>query len=380
MLRRIFKGILRRVYPLISSRGRATLCLDRSLSEFHKATILRAAKHYQAWIPGRFVITESKNPKLMAMLHRSGTIFLTGKYRNLRNHFPLYLCSCYAVDPTKDALAAWGWHSALCGIEGTSCESVRTSQRAFKALIERLKARRLNRCYIFGTGPSLAQAKNHNFLGGYRIVCNTIIRDADLMYHLDPDILVAGDALYHFSETEHACAFRRDLKARMRETNLTFCYPDLFAPFIRKEFAEFRDRCIGIPYGKACDLTRDLTKEFTLPKVGNILGQMLLPLACTLAKEVAMLGFDGRKPTDKLFWQNSEGHSYPTLIDKMTKEYPAFYDEYVPKSDPFSYVSAYHGDVLDAIMSKAEEAGWQFVMLSPSTSPALAKRSMLQLD
>jgi hypothetical protein len=45
-----------------------------------------------------------------------------------------------------------------------------------------------------------------------------------------------------------------------------------------------------------------------------------------------------------------------------------------------AYVTAVHGDALDDAMTKAEAAGWTFTLLSPSTSPALARRPVVSRE
>jgi len=351
--------------------------LDPDSGAEQKQAVLRAATYYRRFFRGEIAV-QSDNPsffKLLWMACRFRSVLTTGKYRE--PGFPInWLPWFHRIDPGIDAQAAWDWHIALSRTVKLPRDHRDTAYRAFQSLIERLRARRVERSYVFGTGPSLASADRRDFGDGYRIVCNTIVRDAGLMNQLKPDIIVAADALYHFSDTAHACAFREDLKARMRELDVTFCYPALFEAYVRQEFSEFGERCIPIPTGGSADLTRDLLKDFRLPDMGNILGLMLLPLACNLAKEVMLLGFDGRKPNDSLFWSNSERHSYPSLVEQLSREYPAFYEKYVPRSSPMAYVQTFHGDTLDLALSTAEQAGWRFVMMAPSTSPALAKRPL----
>ena len=338
--------------------------------------MLRAADFYRRFFGGTFEIVSEKTSMLRLTWKalRSRSVLVTGRYREAG--FLGRLPWCLRIDPARDALAAWNWHIALSRTIVLPREHRSLAARTFQSLMERLRAQNLKRCYVFGTGPSLASADRRDFQDGYRIVCNTIVRDGALIKNLNPNIIVAADALNHFSETGHASAFREDLKARMRETDMALCYPDLFEAFVRQEFSEFGDRCIPIPTGGPADLTRDLCGDFSLPSFGNVLGLILLPLACNLAKEVMLLGFDGRKPDDKLFWSHSERHSYPSLLEQMSREYPAFYDTHVPRSNPFAYIKAVQGDALDAAMSAAEQAGWKFVMMAPSASPALSKRPL----
>ena len=43
---------------------------------------------------------------------------------------------------------------------------------------------------------------------------------------------------------------------------------------------------------------------------------------CMLSMLVRLWGFDGRAPDDKLFWSNSNKHSYPELMPELIKEHP----------------------------------------------------------
>jgi hypothetical protein len=229
--------------------------------------------------------------------------------------------------------------------------------------------------YVFGTGASLERAGARNWSDGYRIVCNTIVRDAALWHHIKPHIIVAGDAIYHFGHTAFAHAFRRDLEARMYESDTLFVYPAIFDPVVRAQLApEIHARCIPMPLGGGKRVHSDLTETFELPAFGNVLLLLLLPLACTLSRTVCLWGFDGRAPTDKYFWTNSSQHTYGEHFNTLLEAHPAFFDHYVPKSDPNKYVRTVHGDVLETGLQAAEAEGWEFRMLHESWTGALAKR------
>lgn len=311
---------------------------------------------------------------LRALYLRYGALLVTGGYRDTVTLLPIRLLPVAAVDPLLDPMAMWGWHNVIEALSPCTPARLKESRTTFGVLIRGLVSVGLGKCYIFGTGPSLNKAADMDFKDGYRIICNTICKDRDLVLKLQPHILVAGDALYHFSDTKHAKAFLTDVELRMEECNFAFCYPAIFDAFVTNRLARFKDRLIPIPYGKRFDLTVDMMQNFTLPNTGNVLGLLLLPIGCQLAKEIWMLGFDGRKPTDKLFWTNSTQHSYPEFVEEMRVEYPAFYNHFVPSDKPRAYVESVHGDALDQAMTIAEQNGWSFTLLSPSTSPALAKR------
>ena len=240
--------------------------------------------------------------------------------------------------------------------------------------VERLRSLRLNKCYILGTGSSLARALERDWSDGYRIVCNTIVRDQELWNHINPHFIVAADTIYHFGFTDFARAFRRDLATRLAETETYFLYPDRFHVIVARELGEHADRLIPVPQGQANTLILDMVDRFELSALGNILNILLLPLGCTLNRHVCLWGFDGRAPGDKLFWSNSPKHSYPELLDELVNAHPAFFEHFVPADRPTAYVEEVHGDGLDRRLSLAEEQGWTFEMMHNSWTPALQKR------
>jgi hypothetical protein len=232
-----------------------------------------------------------------------------------------------------------------------------------------------SRAYVFGTGPSLARAIARDFSDGYRIVCNTIVRDRSLWQHLDPHFIVAGDALYHFSAEPFAVAFRRDLAHRLAESHTTFVYPQRFDAFVRRELAgQFDDRLIPIRMGRSRNIHNVIEQQFKLPDMGNALNLLLLPLACALSRDIGLWGFDGRAPSDQLFWSNSRQHSYPEHLPGLKAAFPAFFSHNVPAGDEQKYARKVHGEPLERALSRAERAGWRFEMLHPSWTETLQRR------
>lgn len=232
------------------------------------------------------------------------------------------------------------------------------------------------RCYLFGTGTSLERALHRSFDDGYRIVCNTIVRDPELWRHLKPHFIVAGDAIYHFGFTAFAKSFRRDLADRLREScGMTlFVYPELFHAIVQREMPDLADVLVPVPVGAHERIHVDLKSQFALPALGNVLNNLLLPLGCTLSRRIFLWGFDGRAPGDKLFWSNSTKHSYPELMQFLIDAHPAFYETLVPRNKEESYVNAVHGDELEARLQEAERDGFSFSMMHPSWTKTLQRR------
>jgi hypothetical protein len=279
----------------------------------------------------------------------------------------------FNVDAEANPHDGWAWWDFARHDEPAS-EVEKSAAARLRDEIVRLRGLGLGKAYLFGTGTSLEKADQRDWSDGYRIACNTVVRDRDMWHHLDPHFLVAGDAIYHFGDSAFARAFRADLKLRLAEGRTFFVYPAQFTQLVERELGEFADRLVPVPVGTHRRLNVDLSREFALPGVGNVLNLLLLPLGCTLSQDVYLWGFDGRAPDDKLFWSNSPRHSYPELMPTLLERHPAFFRHYVPVEKPTTYVQNYHGDALDLALQAAEAQGWRFTMLHKSWTPTLQKR------
>ncbi len=297
-----------------------------------------------------------------------GTPDLLGHFANI------FRVGIFDIDYRANPLDGWNWSglSVLCA--GKEPDRVR-SHLFFRNQIDRMQKENLQKCYLFGTGPSLGKAIERDWSDGYRIVCNTIVKNQKLWEHINPHFIVAGDAIYHFGHTKHAKQFRKDLELRLLETDTFFIYPDLFDPVVRRELLSCSEKLIPVPINfRKKKVHEDLRKDFFLPGLGNVLPLLLLPVGCTLSKNILFWGFDGRAPDDQLFWSNSPTESYPDLIGTLKEAHPAFFDHFVPRDDPFKYVQSVHGDILDDCLKDAEREGFRFVMMHHSWTPTLKKR------
>lgn len=276
----------------------------------------------------------------------------------------------YNVDPKINPLDVWEYHYIL----SRNFDS-KKNKLLFIKHINELQSKCFAKCYLFATGSSLELAINKNFNDGYKIVCNTIVKDKKLWNHLSPDIIVAGDALYHFSDSTFAKSFRSDLKKRLIESpNTIFIFPSLFYHFVNLEFREFKNRIIGIPIGDGKDISNNLVNKFELPSYGNVLNLLMLPIGCSISKNIFFWGFDGRAPGDKDFWKNSNKHFYQENVDELKLDHPAFFSYHIPIGNETKYVNNVHGDVLENVLQNAEKKGFVFNTMNFSYTIALQKR------
>lgn len=277
----------------------------------------------------------------------------------------------YNFDYNSNYGEGWEYHRLLTALHPTARDGKGRLNKIYAALKNKFE-----KTYLFGTGPSLERALEKDWSDGVRIVCNTIVKDEKLWHHIKPHFIVAADAIYHFGIGNFASNFRRDLRARLKESPDTFfVFPADFYVFCLREFAEFSERLIPVPVGGARNIYDGLIKSFALPAVGNVLPSMLLPLACTFSKNIFLWGFDGRAPGDSLFWKNSDKHFYPADVEQLTKLHPAFFNFHVPKGHEGNYVKKVHGDVLEELLHAAEQKGFSFTMMHFSYTEVLQRRN-----
>jgi hypothetical protein len=283
--------------------------------------------------------------------------------------------SIFYINPNEDPEEAWNWFRFLQCYHGLPDLNRRAeSHIKLQKRVCTLKQLGLDRAYLLGTGQSLEKAIDIDFNDGYRIVCNTIVKDPDLWHHVKPHFIVAADAIYHFGPDDYAKAFRKDLHQRLSECDTFFIYPELFDVLVMREFSEMGDQLIPIPMGTHTEICCDLNIRFELPGVGNVLNHVLLPLGCTLSNNIYLWGFDGRAPDDKLFWANSNKHFYKEHMGALIAANPAFFEHNVPQSDPGKYARTVHGDHLEDCLGRAEQKGMRFVMMHFSWTQTLNKR------
>ena len=282
-----------------------------------------------------------------------------------------------SLDYERNPRDGWALHDVGRAFTQRDHQStVDLGRRIFDSHVASLKTSASQPVYLFGTGPSLQNAFTRSFEDGIRVVCNTIVKDQRLWQHLQPNILCAGDAIYHFGENIHAKTFRLDALKRLKESNgsTIFIYPAFVDLLVRSEFSEVESLLVPIPFGDHLTFDADLSEQFCLPALGNVLNNLLIPIGMTLSKDVRLWGFDGRGPSDQGFWKNSESHSYPELIQFIKAAHPAFFSEMIPPGKEAEYVKINHGDSLDDRLIAAESVGYTFTMLHTSWTETLQKR------
>jgi hypothetical protein len=224
------------------------------------------------------------------------------------------------------------------------------------------------KAYVFGTGPSIGAAYDYDFADGYRIVCNTMIKNKKLMDHIRPHFLVAGDAIYHFGISRYACQFRKDLEAFLTDHNCLLLIPERYYPNFIAHNAQLAKYTVPVPY-TATSINLSMKSRFETQSVHNILNQLLLPLASSLCDDIYLLGFDGRNSNDKHFWASLESVNYEDLKGFHQEAHPGFF-----RGMDYQQYANIQAELAEAIMSLGESMGKKYGCLNESGNIALQRR------
>ena len=378
LIRRIIAAVLNRLFP---PRRRWALLL---VSAQDNEAVQEIRRRFPFYLPD-WLLRESRldangerslSPLLSAAL-RMVPVLYAGQHDPAEASRLLRCNPLYWLNPNTNCRESWEWHELL--QQHAPPPDIDGAKRRFIEFARKRGLRDFGKAYVFGTGPSLARAVDRDWSDGVRVVCNTIVRDTELWRHIQPHLIVAADAGYHFSFVEHARAFRVDLKQRLHESDTLFLYPAGFDALLQREFVGLESQLIPVPGGSQQTLDYDFAENFSFPELHNILPRMLA-VACCLADEIGLWGFDGRSPDTKHFWDNSSRHSYPELMAELREAYPAFFEEHVPRDDEHRYVRWAFGDALERCLSDAEARGKRFVMMHDTWTETLQRRCLGRSD
>lgn len=328
-----------------------------------------SGEHPSGESPVKVMVTE-KDMSLAAL--RRYDIVLTLNSRAIRGTCLARILAGALRDADRHTNVWEGWTWAgLCASLLTPAERLAQADEAqerFRSFVAALP--KFERCYVFGTGPSLDKAWDRGFSDGYRVVCNTIVRNEALLDHISPHFIVAADAIHHFDNNAHAAAFRADLVSVLRGRDVRALIPDLFYPLIAAYHPEIVSKVI--PVRTDLDgIHLDMKHCLAYTNLPNVLNGLLLPLASSLAGEVLLLGFDGRAPGDESFWANSPANSYPEHKDAIRAAHPQFF-----QGTDYARYAAEQSDGAELVMSRGENQGTRYFCLNPTHIPALKKRMM----
>ena len=228
------------------------------------------------------------------------------------------------------------------------------------------------RVCLFLTGPSLPHIVTDIQLAqSVKIICNSMVKDQRMMRFIQPDILMFSDPAYHFGVSLYAEEFRHQvINALDQFPSLVCIVPESYLPLTQAYFRQYSsDRFIGIPLKESDTFNIPGIQNFYTRKTGNILTQLMIPIAVRLSKQVDIYGADGRQSLDKGYWQHAPSAQLEGLLETINASHPS-----LGRDEDIGLYYKEHCDSLGELLDYGESLGFTFRTCTHSNIPALKKR------
>ncbi|NRB72746.1 MAG: hypothetical protein HRU46_00145 [Verrucomicrobiales bacterium] len=245
------------------------------------------------------------------------------------------------------------------------------SGNRFRDWVEDWK-RDYSKAAVIATGPSFDWYSEFDFGDQFVVTCNSAIVNREMMEQVQPELVVFADPIFHFGPSQYAGKFRASLLEAASEFEFKIAIPEMYAFLFLASFPEFENRTIFLPSRPDLpEFNLDLCGDFIVRTTKNILTYLMLPLAGSVAKEIKVLGCDGRAlKEDSYFWGHSQSAQITDKMANIQAVHPGFFE--------IDYNEYYleHCGMLEQLLRDGEIGGSRFYSVTPSKIPALGHRAV----
>ena len=240
----------------------------------------------------------------------------------------------------------------------------------------RLLAARGTTSLVLGTGPSATALRDEDLArADVRILCNSAVLNAELVQRIAPTVICFADPLFHLGPNRYAAAFRGDLLRAVTATDATVVVPEDFVPLLLHHYPELEAHLVGLSFTRP-EWGWPSEEHPDVKASGNVLTDLMLPVALALSDHALVAGCDGRGPRENYFWKHSSAVQYDgDLMGTVFEAHPAFFAGR-------SYVDYYerHCRNVEELCQVAEGAGKSVEGVTPSHIPALTARGATRIE
>ena len=205
-------------------------------------------------------------------------------------------------------------------------EILKSSFKNFERIRKKIISNKYESTVIFGTGPSLDSSTKFNFENRLTIVCNSVVKNIELLNHIKPDFICAGDVVSHIGVSKYAQIFREDLEKHILNSDSYFLTTASFGFTLYQNYPKLRSKIILIEQRKDSSSV-DLNDQFELPTLDSTLNIHMFPIAYTFNNDIYITGCDGKLPNDRDnedFWAHSKHSQYLELVNTGHLCHPTF--------------------------------------------------------
>ncbi|HEV7492703.1 hypothetical protein [Baekduia sp.] len=224
--------------------------------------------------------------------------------------------------------------------------------------------------FVLATGPSASMVDPEAVDTDLRVTCNSAVRDHELLEKLKPDVIAFSDRVFHFGPSRYAAAFRRDLRHAYEATDALIVTSRLWARPLLAHMPELAPRVVAIDHRQDVGWRWPTENDVRVKSTGNVLTNLMLPVAFALADRVEIAGCDGRNPDENYFWKHNAKTQYADdLMQAAFEAHPAFFAD----RDYGDYYDE-HVVQLEELLATGERAQKTSTGVTPSHIPALLTR------
>jgi len=276
----------------------------------------------------------------------------------------------FMVDPLFYSMTECITYTGLSARVFSGVCDVETSRSNYRSFYERFKG--IENAFLFATGPSIDSARDFDYPAeSLRVICNSLVRNRDLLDHIKPNVVAFSDLVFHLGPSEYAARFRRDAMDAIERYDCWCIVQDLLAPLLLARYPFLAERLIGLPVRPVRGHPNFPTPDRFYADAcrTSIMTTLMLPVGSAVARNVYLLGNDGRKPDEKYFWRHSSASQYVDLMATVVDTHPSFFRDRV-------YADYYDGVVrnIEQIILYGESLGIRYYSLTPSYVQVLCDR------
>ncbi len=231
----------------------------------------------------------------------------------------------------------------------------------------------LDDSFVFATGPSLERAYDFEFPeDSLKIICNSIVKNEELVSHIDPDVLVFADPVFHFGPSLYAHKFRQDAVQILQAHECFAVVPKHLYGLLSGHYPSIEDQLIGMERVSSEVPRYPSRNSLDVATTDNIMTMFMLPVASAMTDNIHIMGADGRKEDESYFWEHSEEAQYDDeMMQTVVDTHPSFFRDRI-------YADYYdkHVQTLEDMIKYGEQQEKNYYNLTNSYVPCLKERTV----